>query len=173
MIWGHIRLGYVGVSYPNQPSGPPPYPAPVAAVPKKSNAWKWILGILGGLVLLCGGGFVACTALVGKGINDAVETEQAENDARAAENMKSCEGKSYPDQQPENDRCADAAGAVTLDDVKVTATPLERRQGECAPTFHTPTIAKKPLASTSLTGSCSFRLAKLRTHSIVQAIPTR
>jgi hypothetical protein len=117
------------VNHPNQSPGPPHYPPPIAAAPKKSNAWKWVLGVLGGLVLLCGGGFVACTVLVGKGIDDAVETEQAEDSARAAENAKSCEGKSYPDQQPDNDRCADAAGAVTLDDVKVTATALQRRQG--------------------------------------------
>lgn len=116
------------MTYPDQPQHPqpPPYQAPAAA-PKKSNAWKWILGILGALVLVCGGGFVACTVLVGKGVNDAVEESQRQKQARAAENKKSCEGKSYPDQQQDNDRCADAAGTVTLDNVKVTATPFKRR----------------------------------------------
>ncbi|MCW6005367.1 DUF4352 domain-containing protein [Micromonospora sp. CPCC 205371] len=122
------------MSYPNQPPGPPPgpppnqppgpYQPPFAAAPKKSNAWKWILGTLGVLVLLCGGGLVTCTVLVGQGVNEAVEEDQD----RAAANKKSCEGKSYPDQQPDNDRCADAVGSVTIDEVKVVATPLARRQ---------------------------------------------
>jgi hypothetical protein len=112
------------MSYSGQPQQP--YQAPVASQPKKNNAWKWILGTLGALLLVCGGGFVACTALVGKSVNDAVEDTRAEAQARATENMKSCQGRSYPDQQPDNDRCADAAGAVTLENVKVTASPLRR-----------------------------------------------
>jgi len=39
-----------GWSNPNQFSMQPP--------PKKSKAWLWVVGIIGGLTLLCGGGFV-------------------------------------------------------------------------------------------------------------------
>ena len=106
---------------------PPQYQVPAGAAPKKKSVWKWVVGILAALALLCGGGFVACTTLVGKGINDAVKESDAQDKARAAENAASCKGKpSYPDQQAGNDRCADASDAVTLDDVKVTATPLKR-----------------------------------------------
>jgi hypothetical protein len=43
------------------------------------------LGLLGAFFLLCIGGFAACSLLVGKGVNDAVEDDKA----RAAENKKS------------------------------------------------------------------------------------
>jgi hypothetical protein len=112
------------VSTADQP--PPPYYQQSPLPLRRSNAWKWILGILGVIVLLCGGTFVACTALVGTGVNDAAERDQA----RAAENKKSCEGKSYPDQQPDHDHCADASGKVTMDSVQVTATPLQQRQSD-------------------------------------------
>jgi hypothetical protein len=62
----------------NQPRTPPPqqfYGAPpnqnwnaappVAAQPrKKSRAWLWVLGIFGGIILICGGGFAALIALI-------------------------------------------------------------------------------------------------------------
>ena len=105
---------------------PPQYQPPVPGAPQKRNPWKWIVIALAACALLCGGGFVACTALVGKGINDAAKEGQAENNARATENAKSCEGKSYADQQSDNDRCADASGSVRLDDVEVNAGPLKR-----------------------------------------------
>ncbi|MEO8071882.1 MAG: hypothetical protein ABI686_01420 [Acidobacteriota bacterium] len=47
---------------PNQFSAQPP--------PKKSKTWIWVLGILGGLVLLCGGGLVGFIALVAN-MNDS------------------------------------------------------------------------------------------------------
>jgi hypothetical protein len=77
-------------------------------------------------VLLCGGGFVACTAFVAKGVNDAVEESNAKDQVRADANKQSCAGKTYPDQQPDNDRCADGSNTVVLDEVTVTATPLKR-----------------------------------------------
>jgi hypothetical protein len=105
---------------------PPYYPPPMPPPPRRrSNVWKWVLAIVGLLVLLCGGVVVACTALIGKGINDAVEDDKARADA----NRKSCEGRSYPDQQPANDRCADAAGAVVLDEVRITATAIKAAAG--------------------------------------------
>lgn len=111
---------------PTQPDRPPPpYSGPVGAPPKKSNAWKWVLGILGVFVLLCGGVLVACTALVGKGVSDATQNDRA----RASANQKSCAGKTYPDQQPDNDHCAEA-GVVALDSVQVTSTPLQRNQSD-------------------------------------------
>ena len=91
-------------------------------VQKSSNAWKWVLGILVGLVLLCGGGIVACSVLVAGGVKN-------EQDKQTAADTKSCEGESYPDQQPSNDHCADAANTVVLEDVSVTATPLQRTDG--------------------------------------------
>ena len=57
--------------------GPPPQPpagwgpAPLAP-PKKKSKLPWILGGLLAVLLLCGGGLVACTAFVGDSVNDAV-----------------------------------------------------------------------------------------------------
>lgn len=55
----------------NQQFGVPPNQnwgvvTPNAAAPPrpKSRAWLWVLGIFGGIILLCGGGFVALIALV-------------------------------------------------------------------------------------------------------------
>jgi len=59
-----------------QPSYPYRQPAP-----KKSNAWKWILGSLIGLLLLCGGGLVGCTTLFSAAANDVsnqIEKEQTD-----------------------------------------------------------------------------------------------
>ena len=46
------------MNYPNQPYVPPVPPAP-----KKSNVWKWLLGIGAAVVVLCLGGLGACAAL--------------------------------------------------------------------------------------------------------------
>lgn len=62
--------------YQYQPPNGPAY-QPMAAPPKKkSKALVVTLSIVGGLVLLCGGGAVACTALVGKAASD-VSTDMA------------------------------------------------------------------------------------------------
>jgi hypothetical protein len=42
------------------------------APPKKKSKLPWILGGLLAVLLLCGGGLVACTAIVGDSVNDAV-----------------------------------------------------------------------------------------------------
>lgn len=131
----------------NPPPGPPQYPAgpgpapgstpgPLPGpgpAPKKSNTWKWVLGILGGLVLLCGGGVAACAVFVGTSVNEVVQQNEADERARAEGNKESCAGLTYADQQPDNDRCADAQGSVTLDEVTVTASALNQNQtGMCS-----------------------------------------
>jgi len=95
-------------------------------VTKKSNAWKWILAILGTFVVLCGGGFIACSALVAGGVDHVVKTEQSKAAAVATENAISCSEKSYPDQQTDNDRCANDNNNVVFNGIIVTATPLKR-----------------------------------------------
>lgn len=60
------------MNYPSQP-----YTPPVAAAPKKSNAWKWLLGIGVAVVVLCLGGFGACAALGVGAVNDVVKDQTA------------------------------------------------------------------------------------------------
>lgn len=57
---------------------PPGYEYGPATPPKKgmSKGLKITLIVVGLLVILCGGGFAACTALVGKAAND-ISTEQS------------------------------------------------------------------------------------------------
>ncbi len=51
-------------------------PAPQMQTPKKSRSWLWVLGILGGVILLCGGGLVGLIALAsfddGNSANDDI-----------------------------------------------------------------------------------------------------
>lgn len=52
--------------------------------PKRSSkAWVWVLGILGGLVLLCGGGFVAFLAFVGSMADSTANVESHRSDTPA------------------------------------------------------------------------------------------
>jgi hypothetical protein len=104
-----------------------PYPAPAA--PKKSNAWKWVLAVVLGLLLLCGGGAVACTTIFAKGVNDSVDATNQQASARASANASTCTGKTYPDQQVDNDQCADPGKPITLNKVAVTASPLKHIHG--------------------------------------------
>lgn len=66
-------------SYKNRVEMQPQSPYPTgyfpASQPRKSNAWKWILGICITLFLLCGGGLVACVALIGTTAS-SIEEEQ-------------------------------------------------------------------------------------------------
>lgn len=43
---------------PGNWNAPPPQFSMPATTPQKSKTWLWVLGILGGLMLICGGGFV-------------------------------------------------------------------------------------------------------------------
>ncbi|MEU2612647.1 hypothetical protein ABZ570_13875 [Micromonospora sp. NPDC007271] len=76
------------------PTPPPGYAA--APPPKKgmSTGLKIFLIIVGLAVLLCGGGFVACTALVGKAADDISKSQEAK--AGHVE-LKSCEAESTGD----------------------------------------------------------------------------
>lgn len=71
---------------------PAPGSAPVPPLPKKgmSTGLKVFLIIAGLSVILCGGGFVACTALVGKAAND-VSNDQKAKVAHVA--LKTCEAQ--------------------------------------------------------------------------------
>ena len=61
----------------NQPAIQPPY----SMQPKKSSkAWVWVLGILGVLVLLCGGGGAACGIVApGKRVKHLEEINEGGN----------------------------------------------------------------------------------------------
>jgi hypothetical protein len=62
--------------YQQQPYQQQPYQAPVAP-PKKKTRWGLIIGItLGVLVLVCGGGIVACTTLFAKGVSDELNANK-------------------------------------------------------------------------------------------------
>lgn len=78
-----------------QAQGPGPYPQPQPQYapqppPKKSNAWKWILGVAIGLVVLCGGGLAACAA-IGMNAVDSVVDEQ--NAKKSDVKVTSCNSK--------------------------------------------------------------------------------
>ncbi|GGR83047.1 hypothetical protein GCM10010169_29070 [Micromonospora fulviviridis] len=81
----------------SQPTPPPPPGYAPVPPPKKgmSTGLKVFLIIAGLAVLLCGGGFVACTALVGKAADDVSKSQ----DAKAGHvELKSCEAESAGDE---------------------------------------------------------------------------
>ena len=76
------------------PGAPTPQPGYAPAPPPKkgmSTGLKVFLIIAGLSVLLCGGGFVACTALVGKAASDVSEDQAAK---AGHVKLTSCEGES-------------------------------------------------------------------------------
>lgn len=76
------------MSHYQMPATPPPPPAKKPGMP----TWVKVLLIIGGLsILLCGGGFVACTALVGKAANDVSNDQKAK---AGHVKLTSCEAES-------------------------------------------------------------------------------
>ncbi len=86
---------------------------------KKSHTVRNVILVILGVVILA---FAGCTALLVGGVNEVANQQEAEAEA----NAETCEGITYADQQPDNDRCADESNSVTLDGVVVTASALER-----------------------------------------------
>ncbi len=60
---GTVVMGETPVTNPNQPFGTHAA-GPLAQPRRKSRAWLWLLLIFGGLILICGGGFVGLRALI-------------------------------------------------------------------------------------------------------------
>lgn len=65
-------------------------PAPQMQTPKKSRSWLWVLGILGGVILLCGGGLVGLVALSSFGEtddtnNDIIASNKKDNNSTASD----------------------------------------------------------------------------------------
>lgn len=86
-------MSYQDAPQPAPHYGSGPHPHAPATPPKKgmSKGLKITLIIVGLLVILCGGGFVACTALVGKAANDISK----EQDAKAGHvKLTSCAAES-------------------------------------------------------------------------------
>jgi hypothetical protein len=109
---------------PDPAWGPAPQGWPLwLTVEKKSHVVRNIaLGVTA--LALCG--VAACVAIVVGGINDAVDDAGQQRANEEASAAASCAGKTYPDQQPNNDVCAGADGTVRLHGVSVTASPLSR-----------------------------------------------
>ena len=72
------------------PGPPASYPYGPAPVQKKSNTWKWVLGILGGLTVLLCLGIGGCVALLGGAVN---EVNQEQNAKRSDVTVTSCTPK--------------------------------------------------------------------------------
>ena len=84
--YGQPQGGYGG--YQPQPYQPQGYGPP----PKKGNKTLWIvLGIIGGVLLLCCGGFVALFAFVWNEADNAIEEEQANDTPSEVEEGESFE----------------------------------------------------------------------------------
>lgn len=103
---------------PDTAWGPPPDGWPLWLEKKSYVVRNVLLGILA-VVVVCIGG---CVALLVAGVIGA--GDERENRERAI--AKTCEGKTYADQQSENDHCADQDGRVSVRDVVVSATALRR-----------------------------------------------
>jgi hypothetical protein len=120
---------------PDPAWGPPPQGWPLWTEKKKHTLRNVILGLVVIVIL----GAVGCTALLAGGVNSAVKSNQDTASKNAAANAQTCAGKTYPDQQKDNDHCADASGQVTLDNVAVVATPVQRdaQQNVCTTVNYT------------------------------------
>ena len=79
--------------------------APPGAPPQKksSKAWVWVLLILGGLILVCGGGFVAILAYIGSQANTA-NTDVPSNRSNISSNKSSNTATNSSSTTPGSDR---------------------------------------------------------------------
>lgn len=103
---------------------PPPGWAMWVTTEKPSHTVRWVLVAMG-LFIVCA--TASCVALVARGSSEAVRQQRAAAGAPAG---SSCQGRSYPDQQPDRDVCANPAGAAELQGLTVTASPLRRNASE-------------------------------------------
>ena len=106
---------------------PPPGWAMWITIEKQSHTVRWVLVAMG-LFIVCA--TASCVALVARGSSEAARQQGAVAGGPA---NSSCRGRTYPDQQPDHDVCANPAGTVELPGLTVTASPLRRdpRNGLC------------------------------------------
>lgn len=86
---------------------------------KKSHAVRYVM-LAVALFLVCSAG--SCVALVSRGASEASHHRAV----AVTPSASTCQGRAYPDQEPDRDVCADQGGTVDLSGVAVTTTPLRR-----------------------------------------------
>jgi hypothetical protein len=103
---------------------PPPGWAMWITTEKQSHAVRWVLVAMG-LFVACATG--SCVGLVARGASEAARQQRS---VVAAPAGSSCQGRTYPDQQPDHDICANPAGVAELPGLAISASPLRRSASE-------------------------------------------
>jgi hypothetical protein len=98
---------------------PPPGWAMWVTTETKPHTVRWVL-VAVGLFVVCAA--TSCVALVAKGSSEGARQRAVGAPPVAA----SCRGRTYPEQAPERDVCANPAGTVELPGLAITASPLHR-----------------------------------------------
>lgn len=103
----------------SQPGGQPAWNTPQnysMQPPKKSSkTWIWVVAILGGLILLCGGGFVAFLAIVGSQVDNSTTIGNSNNNNSSSSSTK---GTKSP---PANDTTTSTSARTDLETVDLSA----------------------------------------------------